>query len=214
MKRIVLAILASIYLLSSLQCKQIALFSPDDKITSHLISYINNAQKRIYAAVYFITDKQIANALIKAKNERGLDVQIVTDQTSICEEFGKAQYLRQHNIDVFIYKPQTKTGRRPPLMHNKFVIIDDKICTGSFNWTVSANKRNQENVMLSDNPILLDRYTKQFVTLKKRCVYQPMLTHPKIANRKHSWYRGVSRGVENFVRSVRTKLSKKKQANV
>ena len=30
-------------------------------------------------------------------------------------------------------------------MHNKFVLLDNQIWTGSYNWTVSAKKRNKEN---------------------------------------------------------------------
>ena len=54
-------------------------FSPDDKPTNELIRKINKAKNKIHAAVYMITDKNIAKALITAKNKRGIDVQIITD---------------------------------------------------------------------------------------------------------------------------------------
>jgi phosphatidylserine/phosphatidylglycerophosphate/cardiolipin synthase-like enzyme len=214
MRRILWAIVLFFNFTLPLQCKQVALFSPEDKITSHLISHIKTAKSHIYAAVYFITDKKIADALIDAKKQRNLDVQIVTDQVSIIDTFGKGQYLRQNGIDLFIYKPQSNQKKRPPLMHNKFAIIDNKIWTGSFNWTVSANRRNQENVLLSDDPNLLERYIKQFEILKKRCIYHPTITHHTIIHRKRPWYRGISHSMEGFVRTVRKKLSHKKEVSV
>jgi len=49
------------------------------------------------------------------------------------------------------------------LMHNKFVIIDQRILmTGSYNWTVRATKQNQENVVIIENNYLVDTFTAEF----------------------------------------------------
>ena len=55
------------------------------------------------------------------------------------------------------------------LMHNKFVIIDQKILmTGSYNWTIRATKTNQENVVILDDPYLVSTFTKEFNRLWKQ----------------------------------------------
>ena len=59
-------------------------------------------------------------------------------------------------------------------MHNKITLceknINDKplVITGSFNYTVSANVNNQENIVILDDPKLIKQYKKQFEQLKKR----------------------------------------------
>ena len=54
-------------------------------------------------------------------------------------------------------------------MHNKFAIIDDKVWTGSFNWTISANRKNQENVVYNDEKDVYEKFLEQFEKLKQRC---------------------------------------------
>ena len=59
---------------SFLTAKQIVLFAPDDEPQKHLISYVRQAQTKIHAAVYVLTDAAITRALIEAKQKRNLDV--------------------------------------------------------------------------------------------------------------------------------------------
>jgi len=51
-------------------------------------------------------------------------------------------------------------------MHNKFAIIDNRILlTGSYNWTFSANHRNDENLMVINDPVVISRYQNYFEKL-------------------------------------------------
>jgi len=54
----------------------------------------------------------------------------------------------------------------PGLMHNKFAVIDDQVVlTGSFNWTITAERKNAENLLVITDPDLAQKYTKQFKVL-------------------------------------------------
>jgi phosphatidylserine/phosphatidylglycerophosphate/cardiolipin synthase-like enzyme len=145
-------------------------FAPDDKPQKHLINYIDKAQSRIYGAIYMFTDKKIAQALINAK-KRKVDVQIICDPVSFDSKYGKMKMLVQKNIKSFVFVPGKKRSSRfyGPLMHNKFAIIDNKVWTGSYNWTVSANKNHQENAICTDAKSLCEKYLEQFRILKTRC---------------------------------------------
>ncbi|MCK4499116.1 hypothetical protein KAU11_01310 [Candidatus Babeliales bacterium] len=158
---------------NAILCKSLVYFSPDDKPTKHLITLIKNAEKRIYAAVYMLTDKRIALALIDAKEKRNIDVQVVSDQISKDSKFGKIPLLSQHGIKTFVFKPDAPaTQFSQSIMHNKFAIIDNLLWTGSFNWTVGADRNNQENVLLTDDQDVCKKYLSHFKKLKKRCVAQ------------------------------------------
>jgi len=148
------------------------LFSPDDRPTNRLVQLIDQATTRIHAAVYMITDHTIAQALIRAKQRR-LDVQLVVDQSSVETSYGKGKLLAQNAISVFVFSP----GKHPhkntfhsALMHNKFALIDNRLWNGSFNWTMSANKKNQENVIIIDDQAMCQKFEKQFQVLKQRCL--------------------------------------------
>lgn len=169
-----------LFVVFSLFATSQAFFSPRDKITNYLIKRINSAKKNIYVAVYMFTDKKIAQALVNAKNKRGLDVQVITDQSCLEYKYGKVDMLKNANIDVFVYKNNLKHKKRPSkLMHNKFAIIDNIIWTGSFNWTNQANYQNKENVLLTDDPNIFKRYKNQFELLKQCCIKQAIYVFAK-----------------------------------
>jgi phosphatidylserine/phosphatidylglycerophosphate/cardiolipin synthase-like enzyme len=51
-------------------------------------------------------------------------------------------------------------------MHHKFAIIDNRLLlTGSYNWTLAANNKNNENLMVIDDPEVITRYQNQFEKL-------------------------------------------------
>ncbi|MBU1007874.1 hypothetical protein KKA53_02245 [Candidatus Dependentiae bacterium] len=150
--------------------KSIVLFSPDDKPTKHLIQNIAEAKTRIYAAIYMLTDKKIALALIEAK-KRGLDIQLITDSASAESPYGKVLLLRANGVETSVFWTLTDNQNKfNPLMHHKFAIIDNNVWTGSFNWTISANTNNQENVIYTDEKEVCDKYLAQFEKLKQRCI--------------------------------------------
>jgi mitochondrial cardiolipin hydrolase len=125
--------------------------------------------KKVHAAVYMLTDKQIAAALIAAK-KRGVDVKIVVDRATADYEYGKSKVLQDAGIEVYIFSDDSTNKRFAALMHNKFAILDEMVWTGSFNWTKSANQRNQENVILTTNKKVYKKFEEHFEILKKRCV--------------------------------------------
>jgi len=73
-------------------------------------------------------------------------------------------------------------------MHNKFVIFSCNVgnktllWTGSFNFTKSAQLRNQENVVVLDDPCIIEKYEKQFEVIKKR-TGKPIM---KLAHKKRN----------------------------
>ena len=155
----------------SLHCESVVYFSPKEGICQQLIKCINSSRQRIYAAIYLLTDKTIAQALIDAKNKRGIDVQIVTDVSSLENRHNKIDWLKENGIEIFIFRPNKKSsGNFGQIMHNKFALFDNKVWTGSFNWTFSADKRNRENIICVDDDHICKRYEREFERLKRRCI--------------------------------------------
>jgi phosphatidylserine/phosphatidylglycerophosphate/cardiolipin synthase-like enzyme len=51
-------------------------------------------------------------------------------------------------------------------MHNKFAVIDNKVLiTGSFNWTATAQEKNQENLLIIKDTSLIKDFSARFEML-------------------------------------------------
>ncbi|WP_022846665.1 MULTISPECIES: phospholipase D family nuclease [unclassified Desulfurobacterium] len=133
-------------------------FSPRGGCTDTLIKEINSAKHSIDAAIYSFTSKKIVKAFIRA-HKRGVKVRVIIDQGTAKSKRCVAPILKKAGVPV-----RFKRGSGGGLMHNKFAVIDGRtVITGSFNWTVSAEKRNDENlVVIKDDLPLAHRYEKVF----------------------------------------------------
>lgn len=154
---------------------QQVLFSPIDNVKGALLHAIQDEQAAILVAIFMITDKDIAQALIDA-HMRGVHVEIITDVGCRRDKFGKVDMLKKAGIVVYVYKPQSANAFISDIMHHKFVIFEKNrsakplLWTGSFNFTKSANLNNQENVLIIDDRSVIDRYKDHFLKLKNMII--------------------------------------------
>jgi len=133
-------------------------FSLSDNPQKAIIKNINQAQAFINIAMYVFTDKEIALPLINAQ-KRGVKVRVYLDRSQIESTYSVSRFLVQKGIKVRI-------STNNYIMHHKFAIIDNRLLlTGSYNWTFSANNRNDENLMVIDDPELIEIFQNQFVNL-------------------------------------------------
>jgi phosphatidylserine/phosphatidylglycerophosphate/cardiolipin synthase-like enzyme len=48
-------------------------------------------------------------------------------------------------------------------MHHKFALFDNEtLLNGSFNWTRSASDVNQENILITQDAELVEKFSRQF----------------------------------------------------
>ena len=153
-----LIIVLSITISISALAKTEVYFSLYDNPQKEIIKNINQAEAFINIAMYIFTDREIAIPLIKAR-ERGVKVRLYLDQEQVDYKYSQSRFLVQKGI-------KTRISSNNYIMHNKFAIIDNRILlTGSYNWTFSANHRNDENIMVIDDLEIIARYQNQFEKL-------------------------------------------------
>jgi phosphatidylserine/phosphatidylglycerophosphate/cardiolipin synthase-like enzyme len=149
-----------------------ACFSPRGKCAAHILREIDQAKKELLVAVYAFTSDELAAALAQAK-KRGVAVQVIIDREfDVRTERSKGKFLEAQKIAVRRVsgiKPNTP-DQDAGLMHQKFAIIDRKnVFTGSYNWTHSAERFNDENLLLfRDAGPLAEEYRKIFLQLWER----------------------------------------------
>ena len=149
-----------------------ACFSPQGKCSAHILREIEAAKQELLIAVYAFTSDDLASALVQAK-KRGVAVQIVIDREfDRTNDNSRGKFFDAQKIAVRRVSGATMklADQEPGLMHQKFAVIDRRIVlTGSYNWTHSADTRNDENLLLfRDAGPLAEEYRKNFLRLWER----------------------------------------------
>jgi len=130
-------------------------FSPQDRALEFgVIPLIKLAKKYIYIPTFLLTHQGVVDELIKAK-ARGVDVKIIIDALNASGKYSKHPLLRAGGVEV---KTENYAGK----MHSKSMIVDDKYTIiGSMNFSNSGNNRNDENLIVIENPDIA-RFYKDF----------------------------------------------------
>ncbi len=130
-------------------------FSPYGGARDKIISEIDNAKKEVKMLAYIMTDKEIADALIRAKN-RGLDVIIIIDPHLNNDKNNQAKKLNDAGVPTLI-------DYRHNVAHNKVIIVDDdKVLTGSYNYYVNSDTVNAENMAVLKSKSVNKTYKDNF----------------------------------------------------
>ncbi len=144
-------------------------FTPSYEALDAIVDEINASEKSIDIAVYDFTSRPLARALVKAKN-RGVKIRVILDRSANGPDnrYTKYPFLKANGIDVRFAVPHIAWDREG-LMHNKFAVIDNRVViTGSANWTASAFKINDENILIIKRFDIANAYEKEFDYLWKR----------------------------------------------
>lgn len=89
-----------------------------------------------------------------------MEYRIITDD-ECCKNRG-SDITELSNAGIEVKTDEDKEAH----MHNKFVVIDDRyVINGSFNWTYGAVKKNNENLVIQDDPKLAAIFTKEYEKL-------------------------------------------------
>ncbi|KAA3662161.1 MAG: nuclease [Calditrichaeota bacterium] len=133
-------------------------FSPGDGCRDKIISSLEAARKCVDICVFTISDNAFANAIFDVQN-RNIPIRIITDDDK--------SHDRGSDIIKFIDKQiPVRMDNSPEHMHHKFAVIDKRILiNGSFNWTRSASERNEENLLVTQDPALVHAFQEKFEEL-------------------------------------------------
>ncbi len=135
-------------------------FSPMDNVGTKLMNSISTAGSDLFFGIFTFTDSVIANS-IKAAYNGGVAVKGVIDSYSL--SFNAYPILNAtlgNNMQVY-----SSTGT----YHNKTMLIDaltpwsdPQTFTGSFNWSLSAQNKNDENSVVIHDATITNQYYQSF----------------------------------------------------
>lgn len=135
--------------------KSRAYFSPGTSCVDKIIASLNSVKQSVDICVFTISDDVISEAIINA-HHRGVKVRIISDDDKVADKGSDISAFIAHQIPV-------KTDNSPSHMHHKFAIFDEiTLLNGSFNWTRSASRNNNENIIVDATPHLVSAFQTTF----------------------------------------------------
>ncbi len=135
-----------------------AYFSPGETCLRRLGDLMRGCRSSLDICVFTIADDRLTDAILDC-HARGVLVRVVSDNDKQHDAGSDIQRLRDHGICV-------RLDDTPAHMHHKFALFDGRVlANGSFNWTRSATRDNDENLVVSDDANLIHVFGLQFEKL-------------------------------------------------
>lgn len=125
-----------------------------------LIGIIQSAKETLDIAIYSFTDTDICNEILKAK-DRGVSVRLITDRSQSGGAYQKPLIRKIKNKSIPV-----KIDSHSGIMHLKVTIADQKVATtGSYNYTKSAEKKNDEVFVVIQDKTIAGQFEKEFESM-------------------------------------------------
>jgi cardiolipin hydrolase len=133
-------------------------FSPGDECVAAIQRFIGQAAHQLDVCVFTVADDRLTDALLAA-HRRGLRVRLLTDNDKLLDRGSDVRQLASAGV-------ATRTDHSEYHMHHKFAVADCRtVLTGSYNWTRSAAEHNLENLLVTDDHTIVQRYCQEFERL-------------------------------------------------
>ena len=133
----------------------LVLFAPEDQAMESLLPLVHRARESVYFMAFAFTYDELGEELLN-RARRGVDVRGVFESRNTSSEHSEIHKLYCAGLDV-------REDGNPATMHHKVFIIDGSIViTGSFNFSNSANSKNDENMVMVNNADVAADYLREF----------------------------------------------------
>jgi hypothetical protein len=145
-----------------------------ENIAEQIQQEISKAQKSVFIAVVWFTNKNIFNELVnKARNGCTVSLIISNDRINLTSSIDFEQLIIGKSKVYKIGNGDTE------LMHNKFCVIDySTVITGSYDWSYKAESNFENVIITSNDTTLAEQFISEFNTLRKQ--YYPDETKEEI----------------------------------
>ncbi|MFP4693263.1 MAG: phospholipase D-like domain-containing protein [Halothece sp.] len=148
-----------------------------------IAKHLEKANNKIDLALFVFSYQNLSNSLGKLHNN-GTSIRGLIDRSFAYRYYSEGldmlgvELARDCEIaeDNNPWESPISTVGVPELpegdnLHHKFAVVDEEIViTGSHNWSASANYRNDETVLLINNPTVAAHYDREFKRLYDRAV--------------------------------------------
>jgi phosphatidylserine/phosphatidylglycerophosphate/cardiolipin synthase-like enzyme len=130
-------------------------FAPEDEVGEKLAKLIDGAQSRVRFMAFSFTHDEIGQAVMQ-RAHAGVTVEGIFESRGSKTQYSELTAFYCDNLAV-------RTDGNPRTFHHKVFIIDDEtVVLGSFNFSAGADEGNDENVLIVTNAEIAARYNAEF----------------------------------------------------
>jgi phosphatidylserine/phosphatidylglycerophosphate/cardiolipin synthase-like enzyme len=130
-------------------------FAPEDDVISAIETTLVGAQQTIDFMAFSFTLDDMASIIIN-RGGAGVRVRGIFERTGSETQFSELRPLRCAGLDA-------RQDGNPFVLHHKVFIVDGQfVLTGSFNFSASATRSNDENLLIINDPDLARLYAQEF----------------------------------------------------
>jgi phosphatidylserine/phosphatidylglycerophosphate/cardiolipin synthase-like enzyme len=141
-------------------------FCPKDNCAVQVIRWVNTARQQIHFMAFSFTHDEIGNAMME-RAKAGVPVAGVFERTGSQTQFSEFGRMKQAGLDVL------QEGS-PWTMHHKVIIIDSRVTVfGSFNFSSNADKDNDENLLIVDDPAIAAAFEAEYQRVRNVALNPP-----------------------------------------
>lgn len=135
-----------------------------ENIAERIQQEISKAQKSVFIAVAWFTNKSLFNELVnKARNGCTVSLIISNDNINLSSSI---DFALLHTDKSKVYKIGNGDTE---LMHNKFCVIDySTVITGSYNWSYKAESNFENVIITSNDTTLAEQFISEFNNIRKQ----------------------------------------------
>lgn len=133
-------------------------FAPEDDVYKELEAEIDGARASIDFMAFSFTSRDLAEAMAK-RGRDGVRVRGIFDTQQAASRYSQDEYLAEKGATVYL-------DRNPHVMHHKVIVVDGQtVVTGSYNFSKSAEEKNDENVLIIHSADIAKEYLREFEKL-------------------------------------------------
>ncbi len=130
-------------------------FSPEDGVKAHVLEILKGAETSIDFMAFSFTDDDMGKALVQ-RVKAGVVVRGVMESRNASGTGSEYTRLNRGKVDIW-------EDGNPYVLHHKVFIVDNEIViTGSYNFTASAEDQNDENIVIIHSREIAAQYLAQF----------------------------------------------------
>jgi phosphatidylserine/phosphatidylglycerophosphate/cardiolipin synthase-like enzyme len=135
-------------------------FASEGPVIDQILDEINRADESIHFMTFSFTRDDLGMALLDAA-ERGVTIEGVFETTGSETRFSEMSRLHCAGLDV-------RQDGNPGILHHKvFVVDDDTVITGSFNFSNNAVESNDENLLIIQSSDMAALFLREFERIQQ-----------------------------------------------
>ncbi|HKJ38113.1 MAG TPA: phospholipase D-like domain-containing protein, partial [Anaerolineales bacterium] len=139
-------------------------FSPDDHVLTAIYSLLSEADESIYFLAFSFTSNELGE-IVRTQADAGLDIKGVMDREQVASNTGtEFDPFRQAGLEVRI------DGNDGQMHHKVFIVDEEIVVMGSYNFSRSAEERNDENIVIIYNEDIAKFFVEEFKRVFERAV--------------------------------------------